>query len=178
MPRMRKLLLIALSSFALACTPQAIQQAYENQENAIAKFVEAHKDWTPTYNGGSVRLTVKEGTSEDALETGGVVSFFYAGYLLSGTSVSASNLFTTNDRTVAEAASWSVSDESLFEIETVELGTDPLLKGLENGLKGVRTGEECYILFSGKYAYGKKPAGIIPSKSALVYHITVESITN
>ena len=60
----------------------------------------------------------------------------------------------------------------------MELGTDPLLKGLENGLKGVRGGEECYILFSGKYAYGKKIVGTIPSKSALVYHVTVESITN
>ena len=175
---MRKFLLIAFASLAVACTPQAIQQAYENQEKAIAKFVEAHPDWTPTYNDGSVRLTVTEGTSEETLDKGGLVSFYYAGYLLSGTNVSASNLFATNDKIVAEAASWNVSDESIYEIETIELGTDPLLKGLENGLKGVRSGEECYILFSGKYAYGKKPAGIIPSKSALVYHINVESITN
>ncbi|MBR6002828.1 MAG: FKBP-type peptidyl-prolyl cis-trans isomerase [Bacteroidales bacterium] len=175
---MKKLLLTVLICLVAGCVPQAVQQAYENQENAIAKFVDAHPDWTPTYNGGSVRLTVKEGTSEETLEEGGIVSFYYAGYLLSGTSVSASNLFATNDKTIAEASSWTVSDESIFQIETVELGTDPLLKGLENGLKGVRGGEECYILFSGKYAYGKKIVGTIPSKSALVYHITVESITN
>lgn len=175
---MRKSLLIVLACLAAGCVQQSVQQAYDNQENTIAKFVEAHKEWTPTYNGGSVRLTVTEGTSEETLEKGGVVSFYYAGYFLSGTSVSAANLFTTNDRVIAEASSWSVDDESIFEIETIELGTDPLLVGLENGLLGVRSGEECLILFSGKYAYGKKIAGIIPAKSALVYHIKVESITN
>ena len=175
---MRKFLLIALGILAAGCVQQAVQQAYDNQEKSIEKFVEAHPDWVPTYNSGSVRLTVTEGTSEESLEKGGIVSFYYAGYLLSGTSVSASNLFATNDRTIAEAASWNITDESVYEIETVELGTDPLLKGLENGLEGVKAGEECYILFSGKYAYGKKIAGVIPAKSALVYYIKIESITN
>ncbi len=175
---MKKYLLIALAILAAGCTKQSVQVFYDNQEKTIEKFVEAHKDWTPTYNKGSVRLTVAEGTSEETLSKGGVVSFYYAGYILSGTSVSASNMFATNDRTVAEAASWTIADESIFEVETVELGTDRLLVGLENGLEGVRAGEECYILFSGKYAYGKKVAGTIPSKSALVYHIKVESITN
>lgn len=175
---MRQILLIALGCLAAGCVQQSIQQAYDNQETAIGKFVDAHPEWTPTYNGGAVRLTVTEGTSEESLEKGGIVSFYYAGYTLSGTSVSASNLFATNDRTVAEAASWNITDESVFEIETVELGTDPLLKGLEYGLEGVKSGEECIILFSGKYAYGKKVAGVIPAKSALVYHIRIESITN
>ena len=175
---MKQYLLIALAILAAGCVKQSVQATYDNQEKSIEKFVEAHKDWAPTYNNGSVRLTVTEGTSEETLQKGGIVSFYYAGYVLNGTSVSASNMFATNDRATAEAAKWTIDDESIFEVETIELGTDRLLVGLENGLEGVKAGEECYILFSGKYAYGKKVAGTIPAKSALVYYIKVESITN
>ena len=55
---------------------------------------------------------------------------------------------------------------------------DRLLDGLQRGLEGVRGQDECYILFSGKYAYGSRVQGTIPARSALVYHVWVNSISN
>ena len=60
----------------------------------------------------------------------------------------------------------------------LNLGEDELVEGLRNGLRGVRGGEECYILFSGKYGFGKKAFGTIPANSALAYHVWVESVSN
>ena len=179
---MKVLLRISLILLTVAgCTGQSLQQVYDAQEKKIDSFVTAQtskSECRVEYNGGAVRVVLSEGTSEQTLSAGGTVSFYYAGYVLSGTSVSNSNLFATNYKNVADAAGWSLSDESVLSIETVSLSEGELLEGLRLGLEGVKEGEECYILFSGKYGYGKKTAGTIPAKSALVYHIWVESISN
>ena len=52
------------------------------------------------------------------------------------------------------------------------------IEGLKNGLRGVRGGEHCQILFSGKYGFGNEEFGIIPANSALLYEIWVEAISN
>ena len=53
-----------------------------------------------------------------------------------------------------------------------------LVEGLRNGLLGVRTGEECEILFSGKYGFGNEIFGTIPVNSALLYKIWVVGVSN
>jgi FKBP-type peptidyl-prolyl cis-trans isomerase len=53
-----------------------------------------------------------------------------------------------------------------------------LINGLKKGLEGVRAGEECEIIFSGKYGFGNNTFGMIPAKSALLYKIWVVSVTN
>ena len=58
------------------------------------------------------------------------------------------------------------------------MGSDTMVKGLRNGLVGVRAGEECEIIFSGKYGFGRKAFGIIPANSALLYKIWVHSISH
>ena len=55
---------------------------------------------------------------------------------------------------------------------------EELLEGLRKGLEGVRAGEECEIMFSGKYGYGNKTFGIIPATSALLYKIWVVGVSN
>ena len=119
----------------------------------------------------------REGLLADTLHTGGTVSFYYAGYTLTSASVSSSNLFATNHKKTADAAGWQLSDTTAFHIRTLTLD-DQLLEGLRRGLEGVRNQDECYILFSGKYGYGSKAQGTIPARSALVYHIWVNSISN
>ena len=113
----------------------------------------------------------------DTLRSGGTVSFYYAGYTLSGASVSSSNLFATNHQRTANSAGWKLSDTTAFKIQTLTLD-NKLLEGLQRGLEGVRNQDECYILFSGKYAFGPRKQGTIPARSALVYHIWVNSISN
>ena len=180
------LLLGVSAGFLPACNKQAEQQAYDKQETNIANFVEAQRkaDETAkvTYKDGTVRVVLhdtlqREGLLADTLHAGGTVSFYYAGYTLTGPSVSSSNLFATNHRKTADAAGWRLSDTTAFNIQTITLDNH-LLEGLQRGLEGVRNQDECFILFSGKHAYGSHAQGTIPARSALVYHIWVESISN
>ena len=180
------LLLAVFSGIFPACTKEAVQMAYDKQETNIASFVTAQlksdKNAKVTYKDGVVRVTLhdtltREGLLADTLHTGGTVSFYYAGYTLTSASVSSSNLFATNHKKTADAAGWQLSDTTAFHIQTLTLD-DKLLEGLQRGLEGVRNQDECYILFSGKYAYGSRVQGTIPARSALVYHIWVNSISN
>ena len=181
-------ILLAAALFAgfAACSKQSVQAAYDKQEGFISSFVEAQcksdATATVTYKDGVVRITLHDtlertGLLADTLRTGGTVSFHYAGDLLSSASVTNTNLFATNHRATADAAGWRLSDTTAFKVETLILD-DSLVDGLQRGLEGVRTQDECYILFSGKYGYGSHVQGTIPARSALVYHVWVSSISN
>ena len=180
------LLLAVFSGIFPACNKEAVQMTYDKQETNIANFVQAQlkadETATVTYKDGVVRIVLhdtlrREGLLADTLQAGGTVSFYYAGYTLSGANVSSSNLFATNHKVTADAAGWKLSDTTAFKIQTLTLDNQ-LLEGLQRGLEGVRNQDECYILFSGKYAFGSRKQGTIPARSALVYHIWVNSISN
>ena len=168
-------LLVALIALVMvfACSKEEVKLRYSRQEQNIESFVNSTLKSVDTayvvYNKGVTRLVVVPGDG-DSLSVNGTVSFHYAGYVLSGTSVNASDMFATNNEEVAKGSGWTLSDDSVFEVKTV--------KGLKYGLEGVKAGQECYILFSGKYGFGKRELGTIPANSALVYRIWVESITN
>ena len=112
------------------------------------------------------------------MKEGGAVSFYYAGFLISSSRLTNSNLFATNYDTFANSAGWAVSDSSTFTISTVKLGEDNLVEGLRNGLIGVKGGDECYVMFSGKHGFGKKKITSIPSNSALAYRLWIKSVSN
>lgn len=135
--------------------------------------------WTDTLNvirsGGANRLVTKEGEG-DELQRNGFVSFYYAGYKFTG-SFSASNLFVTNHQETAELAKWNLTDAE-YRIYEINLGDAKLIQGLKDGLLGVKAGEECEILFSGKYGFGDEQFGIIPANSALLYKIWVIGVAN
>lgn len=175
-----------LAAFVSGCNKESVQAAYTKQENNIDAFVQSQckKDTTATvtYKDGTVRVVLhdtlkREGLLADTLRTGGTVSFHYAGYTLTSSSISSTNLFATNHKATADAAGWALSDTTVFNIETITLD-GKLLDGLQRGLEGVRNRDECFILFSGKHAYGSRVQGTIPARSALVYHIWVSSISN
>lgn len=176
------LLLISLAALSacLSCTKQQVQASYDKQETMIDNFVTGQLKTEGTYavyNKGSVRLVTVRGEGTDSLATDGVVSYYYALYRLTASPISASNLIATNNAEVA-GSSWSLSDESAFDIITAKLDEAGYVDGLRNGLAGVRAGQECYILFSGKYGFGDRIHGTIPANSGLVYHIWVSSISN
>ena len=135
--------------------------------------------WTDTLNvvrsGGANRLVTKEGEGEE-LQRNGFVSFYYAGYKFTG-NFSASNLFVTNHQATAEQSGWNLTDAD-YQIYEINLGDAKLIPGLKDGLLGVRAGEECEILFSGKYGFGDEKFGIIPANSALLYKIWVVGVAN
>jgi len=178
---MRRWALTAAMALALAssCKKESIRELYAKQEDWIETFVEDQISGNEGYHAisqkGSTRLTLVDG-SGDELKDGGTLTFRYAGYVLTSSSISTSNLFATNHAETAESASWNLSDSTALEALTVR--QSELVEGLRNGLVGMQGGEEAYILFSGEHGFGKRQVGTIPANAAVAYHIWVESISN
>ncbi len=168
------LLVLAL---AAACKKEERELTFANQETKIETFVNrCLTDSTAKrveYNGGAVRLVLTEGQDVD-LNARGKVTFLYAGYNFSGGSISSANMFVTNNPDL----SWNVSDSTVFQPVTVDMAAGSLMEGLQNGLIGVRAGEECYILFSGKYGLGKNKIGTIPANAPLAFHLWIQNVEN
>ena len=178
---MRKLAIISAMALLCSCMQQALQTTYDKQTTTIESFVaaqmKADETATLTRTGGAYRVTLKDtlDPTRDSLGWNGSVTMDYALYILSGSSVSSSNLVSTNRKSVAEAAGWNLSDQSQFQPVTIKM-TDDILEGLKMGLYGVQPQDDAYILFTGKYGYGNHEQGTIPAKSALVYHVWIDSI--
>ena len=159
-----------------SCMGSKLELAYNNQEGRIDSYIAGKgEEYRSVRNGGANRLILKEGEGEE-LKSGGFVSFYYAGYTFSG-SFSSSNLFVTNHQATAEQSNWNLTDPD-YSICELSMTDARLIQGLKDGLVGVRAGEECEIIFSGKYGFGNRTFGMIPAKSALLYKIWVISVTN
>ena len=177
------LILICLSM--ISCVKEQLETTYNKQEDQIDKYITKNmivtndEGITDTLrvirNGGSNRLVTVEGTGEE-LKADGHVGFYYAGYTFNG-SVSTSGMFVTNHQATAEQAGWNLTDAD-YSLMEINITRTELIEGLRKGLTGVRAGEECEIIFSGKYGFGNKSFGMIPAKSALLYKIWVVSVTN
>ena len=173
------LVLGLVSAAASSCVKANLNTIYDSQETRIESFINTLKSSADTVRverrNVSNRAVVTEGSGE-MLDSGGNVAFYYAGYVFTG-SISPSNLFATNHAETAESARFPLKEEDAVPV-TVNLKDADICEGLRNGLYGVCGGEECYIVFSGKYGFGRKQFGTIPANSAIAYHIWVESISN
>lgn len=177
---MRKWLLISLIVLA-SCAKESLQATYDKQTTYIENFVEARLKEKPdavlTRQDGAYRLTLGSTAADDApaLEWGHRVKLNYGCFVLASASLSGSNLVSTNIKALAEQASWTLSDESVFQPVTLTLDSS-LVPGFAYGLTGVKAGDEAYILFTGEYGYGKRERGTIPALSALAYYVQIEEI--
>lgn len=173
------MLLALIMTAGASCKKEQLAITYSNQEDKIDKYIASAtaKDTSITvyYNGGSNRMTTRQGEGE-SLGRDGHVSFYYAGYVFNG-SVSQSGLFATNHEATATQAGWNLT-ESEFALFETGLSDKELLEGLRKGLEGVRAGEECEIIFSGKYGFGNRTFGIIPANSALLYRLWIVGVSN
>lgn len=171
--------ILVLAVLSCSCIKEKLEVTYNSQESKISTYIEntlkKDENYTTVNNKGSNRLTLKTGEGE-SLEADGNLTFYYAGYIFNG-NVSNSGMFATNREASATDAGWSLTDME-YEPLTVNLEDSDLLPGLKNGLVGVKGGEECEIIFSGKYGFGNKTFGIIPANSALLYKIWVISVSN
>lgn len=177
--RIHTILLILCALVSSSCIKEKLEVTYNKQEDSISSYIDSAigKDagYTAVNNAGSNRLTLVQGEGEE-LKNDGYITFYYAGYIFEG-SVSPANLFATNRQASADDAGWDLT-ESNYEALTINLAEDKLLPGLKNGLAGVKAGEECEILFSGKYGFGNHTFGMIPANSALLYKIWVIGVSN
>lgn len=179
--KLRHIILVLICLTSVSCVKQKLETMYNNQENKIDQYIAKKRisgqdTLRVEYNGGASRLVTKEGSGEK-LTADGNIAFYFAGYTFTGSSISSSNLFITNHAETATKAGWTLTEEEA-KILTINLKEYELIPGLKNGLIGVQGGEECEILFTGKYGFGKKALGTIPANSALVYTIWVESVSN
>lgn len=181
MRTLRYIVLTAVCLLTLSCTKAQRELTYANQESAIDRFITNQKKTYPdarvVYNDGAVRMVLSEGTDVE-LNARGTVEFYFAGYDFSAGGVSNDKLFATNNPEFAESIGWKLSDGSTFTLQKVNLGDTDILEGLKRGLVGVRADEDCYILFSGKYAYGKSSIGTIPANAPLVFRVWVKTVEN
>ncbi|MBO4755282.1 MAG: hypothetical protein J5519_00815 [Bacteroidales bacterium] len=184
MKRSTWLILLLAGALALpaACNKEELQATYNKQETNIANFIAAaqKKDSTATVTitEGVYRITQHDTLNlPDSLLWGGKVTLRYACYVLNSSSVSAKDLVATNVRSVASAAGWALTDTTQFQPTTLTLDKT-LLDGLRLGLYGVQEKDEAYILFNGKFGFGDHIQGTIPARSALAYHIWIDSIEN
>jgi len=176
-------LTLALALLPVSCTKESRELMYAKQETKIESFVKSQQKSNPdarvVYNGGSTRVVVNEGTGVEVTARG-KVSVYYAGFNFTDGSVSQSTLFVTNNPSFAASMGWHLTGEEEAEEGPMEMDlTDrDLLLGLRQGLEGVKEGEECYILFSGKYAFGKSRIGTIPANSPLAFRVWVQNVEN
>lgn len=181
MRHFRRILLAAACLLTLSCTKAQRELTYANQETSIDKFITNQKENYPdarvVYNEGAVRMVLSEGNDVE-LSARGTVEFYFAGYDFSGGNISNDKLFATNNPEFAASVGWTLSDESAFTLKKVNLADTDILEGLKRGLVGVRADEDCYILFSGKYAYGKSAIGTIPANAPLVFRVWVKTVEN
>ena len=169
--------LTLLAAIACSCVKEKLEMTYNKQEDSIDKYISNNlkDERTVTYNGGASRLTLVQGEGEE-LKAGGAVSFYYAGYIFNG-NINSANMFATNHEETATAAKWQLTDPD-YALMEINLEDDKLLQGVRDGLVGVKAGEECEILFCGKYGFGNSTFGMIPANSALAFKIWVVSISN
>lgn len=199
------ILLLILCMSAASCVKDKLEETYSRQETQIDTYLTKNRvvkrdsiqiiitpnaddptkndttkvkvEWEDTldvvYNNGAARLIKTEGTGPELTENG-AVSFYYAGYIFSS---SPSTLFATNHRETAEGAKFELTDAD-YELIEADMTKARMIDGLRNGLIGVRSGEECEIVFSGKYGFGDEIFGTIPVNSALLYKIWVVGVSN
>ena len=199
------ILLLILCMSAASCVKDKLEETYSRQETQIDTYLTRNRvvkrdsiqiiitpnaddptkndttkvkvEWEDTldvvYNNGAARLIKTEGTGPDLTENG-AVSFYYAGDIFSS---SPSTLFATNHRETAEGANFELTDAD-YELIEADMTKARMIDGLRNGLIGVRSGEECEIVFSGKHGFGDEIFGTIPVNSALLYKIWVVGVSN
>ena len=134
---------VVLALILASCGDKQLDTIYDSQEGNIAAIVESltksNESATVERNNGTVRVTVVPGEGAP-LGDNGAVAFYYAGFYITGRSLSNNTLFATNYETFANSAKWAVSDSAAFNIATIRLGEDEIVSGLRDGLVGVKGG--------------------------------------
>lgn len=179
-----------LSSVTASITyPGTSYRNYWDKEDIISMTAKTEENAEGSLDTLSVTVTVKprrtvrQNGSNKAVWTEGIgeeagsraaVTLYYEAYTFES---KPQTLFATNMQSLVDSGSWSVTAPDCNPV-TLNLDDRNLTEGLRNGLLGCRAGEESYIVFSGKYGFGKKPLGTIPANAALFYHVIIESVRN
>ena len=98
------------------------------------------------------------------------MSIDYTGRLLDGT------IFDSSREADAREAG-KYDERRPYEPMTYKVGAQPLIKGWDEGVKGMPEGTELTLIMPSKLAYGERGAGMdILPYSPLVFDITIVSV--
>lgn len=122
-----------------------------------------------------------EGRDQRAVaERGDELSITYTAYVFTGNKPSTTSMFATNDQaSIDELIALGLNTEYGWSSEphTIRLGYGDLLNSLDIALEGCREGDNVEVYLTFEEGYGKHHIGMVPSKSAQMWIIDINTIT-
>ena len=130
--------------------------------------------------GGVYRFVANESREDrpaesEALQVGDSAWLYYHAYVFQGTRPG--NVYDTNRASIIRSKLPNLNTE-LWSTDPLEvrLGDGKLMRGLEDGLEGCRAGDSIVLLLTTDLAYGKRPLGVVPQYSPVMFIISIEDI--
>ena len=110
------------------------------------------------------------------IERGTTFDIMYTAYIFKNGAPSITDMYATNIEANIKELYKGYDDESNIwstEPMRITLGRDTLVGGLSTALEGCRIGDTVEVYLTYDAAYGKQYIGFIPSKSAVMWEITI-----
>lgn len=115
----------------------------------------------------------------DVIDWGSRVEIVYTAYLFTSGKPANSAIYATNDPAsldILAAEGLNTEYEWTTDPYVIVLGDTEVIKGLETALIGCREGDSMEIYMTYEMAYGKQYIGLLPSKSAVVWFVSVVNV--
>ena len=122
----------------------------------------------------------EERASKPVVALGDEIALRYSAYLFKNSKPTINELFATNDQALINeliSAGLDASYEWSSEPLVVTFGNGEILDSLEIALEGCYEGDSVEIYLSFEAGYGNHIFGMVPKKSAMVWHIDILSVT-
>lgn len=148
---------------------EEMNQRKDNEPATLAKYIADNNITAKPTKSGLYVIVNKKGDGPK-VAAGKKVSVNYTGRLLDGT------LFDTSREADAREAN-KVQEGREYGPMTYTVGSQPMIKGWEEGIMGQTVGSDITLVMPSELAYGGRGAGkdIMPY-SPLVFNITIESV--
>lgn len=147
--------ILFFASILTSCLENDRALTVTTQEEAIDKYITNKLgDYEVVRNGGANRVILSSGEGLTVSGVGDSVIFNYEGYVFNS----------------GKGIQFSSGNASVL------IGKTDMISGLENGLIGMKNGEESYIIFSAKYGFYKEQVGMVPPMSSLIYYVKIDNI--
>ncbi|MDR1983300.1 MAG: FKBP-type peptidyl-prolyl cis-trans isomerase [Prevotellaceae bacterium] len=182
----KKMLMFSLAIFMFAACSNEEGTVVNSEEKLISTFyINAISDETGLLNivdsaivDGVVKLSFDVGNSNNKIEKGDSVNFYYIGAVLNSTNINnylnTSNVFVTNIDSIAVKC--GLAGMIGRGIEKGIAGQNHYIKGLDTGLTLLNEYENALIFFPSQLAYGGNRIGAVPANSPLIFQIIITKI--
>ena len=117
--------------------------------------------------------------SRPVVDWGDRVSIRFNAYVFTGSEPSTSAIYWSNIPEIIEqlgSKSGNTLDWSTEPLH-IELGTTPILEGLERSLPGCHEADSVQVYMTSTLAYGKNLVGNVPKKSMIAWYMKIEKVT-